>query len=462
MRASGDLELARELLPSAERALAFCESCLDSRGLISNRKAGIAAVEAGVLVGRIETEIFLSGIWISGLRGLLALARALERPELAARAARRLAEAEHGFESFWSEKEQRYGFAHLVDGTLCDDLNAYTAHPLSRGIGDPGRARKTAAQLNRPELATGWGPRMFSSRSSVYDPSDYNTGSVFPYLANFNVLALYEHHQELAGWQQLRELVGLDGLTGIGFVPEHLLGDRRVEPARGVPHQVFSSAAVVQSLVHGWLGARIAPDGALHLRPSMLGTGDWTDFVRFPVRGKRVRIDFFRVQVEDEHWTLAVHPGEGEELDIVVDLPLPPGTTLRSCTAQRTLGGKTEQMEVTSFPFAWRSADTLLLILRVECGPLTNLAGEHRAPDTVALRLLEAREVPGAVEWQVSGPAGTLHELPFRCDRAITVAGAQREHGHFEWGHLRVQLPDGAPNEVVEHTIRFQFFGDRA
>ncbi|MBK7641937.1 MAG: hypothetical protein IPJ19_02630 [Planctomycetes bacterium] len=247
VRTSGDAELARELLPAAERALGFCECCLDARGLISNRKAGIAAVEAGVLVGRIETEILLSGIWISGLRGLLALARSNGRTELAARAETLLRNAERGFESFWSEKEQRYGFAHLIDGTRCDDLTAYTAHPLSRGIGDPERARKTARQLNRHELATGWGARMFSSRSSVYDPANYNTGSVFPYLAGFNILALFEHGQPLAAQQQLRELVALDGFSGLGFVPEHLLGDRREEPARGVPHQIFSSAALIQA-----------------------------------------------------------------------------------------------------------------------------------------------------------------------------------------------------------------------
>jgi hypothetical protein len=88
---------------------------------------------------------------------------------------------------------------------------------------------------------------MFSTRSSVYDPANYNTGSVFPYLANFNILALFEHGQPLAAEQQLLELAELDGFSGLGFVPEHLRGDRREEPARGVPHQIFSSAARLQS-----------------------------------------------------------------------------------------------------------------------------------------------------------------------------------------------------------------------
>jgi hypothetical protein len=259
VRCSGDQDLARELLPAAERALDYCERCLDERGLISNRKAGIAAVEAGVLVGKIEAEIFLAGIWISGLRGIEALARGQARPELAARAEKLLANAQRGFESFWSEGQQRYGFAHLVDGTLCDDLTAYTAHPLSRGIGDPERARKTVAQLNGPELATGWGPRMFSSKSSVYDPANYNTGSVFPYLANFNILALFEHGQDLAARQQLQELVALNDFSGLGFIPEHLLGDLCLEPARGIPHQIFSSAALIQSAAR----ARSSPPAAI-------------------------------------------------------------------------------------------------------------------------------------------------------------------------------------------------------
>lgn len=402
VRHAGDLQLARELLPAAERALGFCESCLDERGLLSNRKAGIAAVEAGVLVGRIESEIFLAGIWISGLRGLRALAQSLERTELDARCARLLLRAESGFESFWSEPHQRYGFAHLVDGTLCADLTAYTAHPLSRGIGVPERARRTVVQLNHPELASGWGPRMFSTRSSVYDPANYNTGSVFPYLANFNVLALFEHDECLAAWQQLAELVALNDFSGLGFVPEHLFGDRREEPARGVPHQIFSSAALIQSLGCGLFG---------------LAPGRWRPFVH--PRLERLALGGHELRLERERRRLVLRQPHAQPAP---EPRFPPGTQVEPLQA-----GAENVYQLRFGPWA-----------------------EIRAP----LRILSAREQDDGVVWRLVGPAGAAFELPFSCDRPCRVRGAELADGVLR---LRLRLAPGAPAAFVEHAIEFRF-----
>ncbi len=352
-----------------------------------------------MLVGRIESEIFLAGIWISGLRGLRALAHALDLPELSARCARLLARAEAGFESFWSEEQQRYGFAHLVDGTLCADLTAYTAHPLSRGIGTPERARRTAAQLNRPELASGWGARMFSTRSSVYDPANYNTGSVFPYLANFNVLALFEHDQVLAGWQQLQELVALDGFSGLGLIPEHLVGDRREEPARGVPHQIFSSAALLQSAAHACVGL-----GAERFRPLVHPRmAHWS-------LGK-ARIEFDRA---NRRLRISGAPAHAR-----IEPRAPHGSILR---ALRVEPGAAD-FEVVLGPWA-----------------------EFRAP----LRILASAEEPGLVRWRVAGPPGERAVLAFDCDRPVRIAGATvGERG------LEMRLPDDPSACTVEHVIEF-------
>ena len=82
----------------------------------------------------------------------------------------------------------------------------------------------------RPSRAIG-GPRMFATTSSVYDPSHYNTGSVFPYLANFAVLALYRHgavrrspaHARVAGGARLLRWSGLRPRTLAGRSRAHAL-----------------------------------------------------------------------------------------------------------------------------------------------------------------------------------------------------------------------------------------------
>ena len=69
VRVSGDLDLAHELSASVERCLAWCRSCTDADGRMLVERAGIAAVEAGPMAGRIECEIYLQGILDLGLGG---------------------------------------------------------------------------------------------------------------------------------------------------------------------------------------------------------------------------------------------------------------------------------------------------------------------------------------------------------------------------------------------------------
>src|SRR5262249_25070253 len=77
VRYSGDLDLARELWPAAVRAIDWCARSLDPDGRLANSQAGIAAVEAGPLADKIESEVFLQGAWIAALGAASRLAQAL-------------------------------------------------------------------------------------------------------------------------------------------------------------------------------------------------------------------------------------------------------------------------------------------------------------------------------------------------------------------------------------------------
>ena len=436
-RGSGDAELARRLAPAVERAFRFCEKCLED-GLLSNERAGLAAVEAGPLVGRLRSEVFLSGIWLSALSGLRSLREALGDPRLARDAAAREAVARAAFEGFWSQECGRYGFARLTDGTLQEDLTAYLAHPLSRGHGQPGRALASARQLDRPELAADWGPRWFAEDSEDYEPDDYNTGSVFPYATNFSVLALYRHGLVTAARRQLAALVQLTGFSGAGFVPEHLRGDRAEAPARGVPHQIFSSAAVVQSLVYGLFGlAPAASERALVWTPALPPDWDRAALSGFRVGASVVDLELRRERAEGRTRLAGrVELRAGPPLQVFFRPSLPPLSRGVTWSAGGEAGAAPCELDGVALRPRVPGVDvegSMEIAVEGELGP-------ELAPPAFPLKQGEmsaAARVPDvrvdadgeSVTWTIWGRRGRSARIPWRSDRPVRVAGAARVEG---------------------------------
>jgi hypothetical protein len=434
VRWSGDVELAWELLRSAERALEWCASTCDEHGRMSNRRAGLAAVEAGPLSERIASEIFLHGAWLSALAGGLYLAEVLGRSALAERYRGLLARARSGLESFWSEERGRYGFAHLVDGGRCDDLSAYLGLALTCVGLDAARARATAAALNHPSVACDWGVRMFATDASVYDPQSYNAGAVFPYLAGFVLRAQFaaglgEHARQL-----LESQVALWGFRAPGLIEEHLGGDRALVPERGVPHQIFSSATIVEGTLAGALGLLPdAPRGVLELAPTLSRLE--------PARG----VEGLRVGATT--------------LDLAFSMQGDGRRTLHSCTLVKRAGPPLEvrftprlpalSCILRAPPAAQRLEGELVLTLEVEEGPSARFpCAPVLGATSQAARIADVQHGAGRVEWMLWGRAGSVARPRFECDRRLAIRGAQREADR-----LRVTFPQGPSDAFLPTTV---------
>jgi hypothetical protein len=123
------------------------------------------------------------------------------------------------------------------------------------GSVDPQKAREELAHLASPELATDWGDRWLSDKSPLYDPVSYNNGTVWPFMQTFVALAQYNYGDPLNGFVTLRNTANLTGMQSPGALPEHMNGDRYLPGERSVPHQLFSSVAVIVGAVEGLLHA---------------------------------------------------------------------------------------------------------------------------------------------------------------------------------------------------------------
>jgi glycogen debranching enzyme len=249
---SGDLDFLRASWPSIEKAYQYCLTALDGDGLLSNRKAGAGAVETGALSGRVANDIYLQGVWLGALDAFVRLADLAAKPP--AGAAARRDRARQALNQWFIEPKETLAFARLTDGLMYEAQSAWQGLALAFGGLDAAKAAKAAARLGRPELTTNWGARLFATDSPNYDPLSYNDGSVWPFVTGFAALAEFRNHQPAGGLRHLYGTAAMTGLTGAGFIPEYMSGERAQALPHAVPHQLFSSSAVINPMISGMLG----------------------------------------------------------------------------------------------------------------------------------------------------------------------------------------------------------------
>jgi hypothetical protein len=248
---SGDLDFLQSSWPSVEKAFQYCAGALDQDGLLSNRKAGAGAVETGALSGKVANDIYLQGVWLAALDAYIRMASIAGKPKDAAETMlRRAREAVNK----WFVQQDTLAFARLKDGSLYSAQSAWQGLALAFGGLDEHKAAAAAARLNRPELTTSWGARLFATDSPYYDPLSYNDGSVWPFVTGFAILAEYANHQSGGALHHLYGLASSNGLNSAGFIPEYMSGERAQALPHAVPHQLFSSSAVMNPAVSGMLG----------------------------------------------------------------------------------------------------------------------------------------------------------------------------------------------------------------
>jgi len=241
----------QEFWPSAKKAYEYCLSTLDpADGLMDNTKAGLAAVEVGVLRGKVVKDIYLEGFWVAALEAMRSLATRMHDDQLAHDADQRLKKAVTSLETQWWNPEQKYfSFGLTADGKRADMIGNWPAVLLGlSGSIDKTKASAELEHLDSPDLATNWGTRWLSNTSEFYDPVSYNNGTVWPFMQAFVALAQFRYGDKVSGCTTAQVTARLTGLQAPGALPEHMNGDRFLAGERSVPQQLFSSVAVVLAL----------------------------------------------------------------------------------------------------------------------------------------------------------------------------------------------------------------------
>ena len=340
-RWTGDTALASELLPNAERALAWIDRFgdIDGDGFVEYARTsekGLANQgwkDSGNGVpfpdGRLpEPPIALvevQGYVYDAKLRMAELFRHLGRTERAAALRREAAELRNRIRSaFWLEKLGTFALA--LDGQKRPIPTATTnaGHLLWSRVPSPEVARRLAARFLEPDFFSGWGVRTLSAAHPVYNPMSYHNGSIWPHDNAILVLGMALHGHARAALPIARALFEAGVHSEFQRLPELYCGMTRQSGSRPVDYpvscapQAWASGSLYM-LLQALLG--IYPEAQsriLHVRDPVLPDflGELT-VSGLAIGGSRVALQFRRHGTRTLANLLSI---EGDPLQVRIEL----------------------------------------------------------------------------------------------------------------------------------------------
>ena len=299
-QATGDRNYLRDNWAALQKAYTFTAGTdTDGNDLIENTDVGHGWVEGGTLYPPHE-EIYMQGLWMQAATSLADMADVMSDSDtaLAARAAaertRVATEA-----TYWRDDAGFYAFATRASGSndLFEENTVLPAVPLWWGTLDEAHAQRAIDHLGSGALATDWGTRILSEKSTLYDPLSYHNGSVWPLFTGWASMGAYRYGRPHVGYQALAANAMLTYQDALGYVTELLSGDYNTAFGRSSHHQIWSEAMVITPAVQGMLGLETRK-GASLLRFAPQLPADW-DFIsvnQYTVRQASYTLSYQRLR----------------------------------------------------------------------------------------------------------------------------------------------------------------------
>lgn len=421
-RASGDSATVRRLWPNLKKAYDWAKGTdADGDGLMDNAKAGAGAIEVGDLQKGLQSDIYMSAVWVRALEVFPQMAD-LAGDRAAAAEARRLAARARASlrEKLWLPTEGRYAFALLDDGTRSTELTVWPATGLAFGLFDDARGMATAATLARAAITTDWGARALASSSPLFDPLHYNNGTVWPFVTGFDAWGLYRAHNATMGLAATSAVARTTFLWGLGANPEVFSGSTFEPLETAVPQQFFATSMLLSPLLRGLVGWEgDVPDDRVTLAPHLPPRWDSLAVERLPVGTGRYTVQFART---DTTLAMELTRTAGTGVDTLVFSPaLPLGAALRevrangrsvTCAARST--GADEHVDC-------RLALGTRLVVLIRHAPgwavLLPPPAPERGARSTSMKLVSQRLTGDTLELQLEGFAGKAYELVVRTPR---------------------------------------------
>ncbi len=471
---TGDVDFVRENRSALRDAYRWVvEHDSDGDAIVDNTAGGLGAVEVGAIGAGLHQDIYLAGVSVESLRAVAELAAAVGDMEVAQDAAARFERATANLErEYYRVDEQVYAFGVLEGGETNPALTVWPATAMSFGLLDHTHAQKNLDALASHRILADWGARMLDSDHELYDPLQYNMGTVWGFVTGFASWALFNYDRPHAGYAALFANARSTFQFALGRNPELMSGAFFRTLDTTVPHQFFATSMIPTPLFRGLLGlAADAPRNALELAPRLPADWDSLSVHRYPVGSSQVDISIVRrleadrdgpapapTNVLSAHFTRS---GDGPPLTIRFAPELPPGSRVLAAVANGRREPVQDQAPGERFAVSVALDDSATVAITYEPG----IAVVPRRPHPpvgyaiAALRIIDYRYDWASGEYllRVEGRGGRDYGIDLISPRGAPtdITGARlRERGGAEY-QLRATI-EGPADRYTEKTIRFK------
>lgn len=435
---SGDVQFLNQHWDNVWRAYQFLRSTYDQRGLPQNFGIGHGWVEGGPLLP-VKTESYQSGLGAAALNALANLARLANKADVQKQLeAEYIAHRRLINDVFWSPDKKAIVFALQQNDQRTEIPTVLSTAAMWFDVFDPAKVNATIDQLAAADHSTDWGMRIISNQNPVFDPTGYHFGSVWPLFTGWASVAEYLSHRPLPAYENLRAnaLLALDG--PLGHVTEVLSGTYYEALPTSSPHQIWSSAMVLNPVIRGLLGiTSSAMEHRLTVAPHL--PADWNSWSAKNVPACGGTVDLTYNRTESEIMLQATRRGSGN-----CTLVFSPAVSLRArekskTKAQTTINDKhpTVTIELAAGSNAARIpvTDNFGIVVPADLPPLgstsrnVKIVREEWSPDQRQLQLL------------LNGVAGTPYLLKAFGSKITSAEGGKLIPGSDGSQIIEVLLP---------------------
>lgn len=443
IRTSGDQAFLRESWPHVKQAMEFLRSTdTDGDGLIENTNVGHGWIELGEL-NEAHSTFYLSSLWWKALADAAYLADRTGRDSLR-RSYRQ--QGDRVYETlntdFWNADQQYFAQTKNRDGTFNDAVTVMPAVGMNVQAVEPAKAAPVLDALASNRFSTDWGTRIIDRTSSLYDPSSYHLGTVWPLFTGWTALAEYRYGRPTQGYRHVRNNLYVKHHWAAGFIEEVLNGNQ-YEPNGFSPHQAWSETNSLLPLLEGMVGwAPMATKQQARLAPQFPAAWDTVAVRNLQVGDTHLRLNMSRTDTTTRY---RVVRQEGPPVTVEFAPGLPAGTsvqTIRVDGESRTRPDSTSQGLLAS-PLRFEPNQQTDIVLDHTGGVAALAKQPSPSPGdrSQGYRVISTTVEGATARITVEGRAGTTE--PFRVrvfDQAVSSVEGGTLQSVFD-GIARIDIP---------------------
>lgn len=328
-RKTGDVEFIKKSWKSIVQAYNWSKS-KDSNGdgLMDLKGAGLGVLEFGALV-KIFNDNYTQSLWTQGIKEVNLMAKYSGDKEIEKETEILFPKAQQALEKiFWIDDLGFYSFGAAEDGKQVRDKNIYSSASILFGLMNNERSVSTIEKFNESDMVTDWGVRNLSNKSSMYEPTNYNYGTIWPFTSYFIGTAQFHTHFNLQGLETVRKTAQHAFDYGLGIVPEVFSGDINTKLGEAYHDQGFSVSGYIFPMVRGLIGLEVdAITNKIIFSPKIPADWKFLKVHNVNVGGTIVNLDLIN---ENGRMELSAKKISGRNIQIEFSPDLPLGTESNS------------------------------------------------------------------------------------------------------------------------------------